>query len=297
MARHYTLYIEMRRLLELLRTNLHWVLLVVCEAVALLLLFNGSLFHSFVGAAASSSVIGRIHTEGARWRSYLSLQQQNQELTAQLAALEGRYLSLQRHLDYLLADTVAPELLAIADTTAQTEVPFSFVTARVISLTYLTANNMMTIDRGANDGLKPNMGVASSHGVVGIVAQVGRNYATVVPLINESLTLSCMTLREGYVGNLSWRQELSPMEGLVRGLPKHAHLAVGDTIVTSGYSAIFPPGMMIGRLVGEAPKGTRLAYKKELPVELMTDFGELHYVYVITDGHVTPPEEDSIRIE
>lgn len=280
----------MRRLLELLRANLHWVLLVVCEAVALLLLFHGSLYHSFVGAAASSSVVGRIHTEGSRWRAYLSLQQQNQQLTAQLAALEGRYLSLQRQFEYLLADTVVPQVLTPLDTVVREEPSFTFVTARVVSLTYLKANNMMTIDRGARDGIKPNMGVVSQSGVVGIVAQVGARYATVVPLINESLTLSCMTLREGHVGDLLWRQKLSPTESIVRGLPKHAHLAVGDTIVTSGYSAIFPPGMMIGRLEGEGTEGTPLTYRKELPVLLATDFGQLHHVYVITGG-------DAINLE
>lgn len=283
----------MRRLLELLRANLHWVLLVVCEAIALLLLFHGSLYHSFVGAAASSSVVGRIHTEGARWRSYLSLQEQNQQLTAQLASLEGRYLSLQRQFEYLLADTVAPQVLTQLDTIVREEPSFTFVTARVVSLTYLKANNMMTIDRGARDGIKPNMGVVSQSGVVGIVAQVGPRYATVVPLINESLTLSCMTLREGHVGDLSWRQKLSPTESIVRGLPKHAHLAVGDTLVTSGYSAIFPPGMMIGRLEGEGAAGTPLTYRKELPVLLATDFGQLHYVYVITGGNVINLEEES----
>ncbi|MDD6929029.1 MAG: rod shape-determining protein MreC [Bacteroidales bacterium] len=284
----------MRRLLELLRANLHWVLLVVCEAIALLLLFHGSLYHSFVGAAASSSVVGRIHTEGARWRSYLSLQQENQQLTVQLATLEGRYLSLQRQFEYLLADTVVPQVLTpldSLDTLVREDPSFTFVTARVVSLTYLKANNMMTIDRGARDGIKPNMGVVSQSGVVGIVAQVGPRYATVVPLINESLTLSCMTLREGHVGDLSWRQKLSPTEGIVRGLPKHAHLAVGDTLVTSGYSAIFPPGMMIGRLEGEGAEGTPLTYRKELPVLLATDFGQLHHVYVITGGDAINLEE------
>ena len=130
----------MRRLLELLRANLHWVLLVVCEAIALLLLFHGSLYHSFVGAAASSSVVGRIHSEGARWRSYLSLQQENQQLTAQLASLEGRYLALQRQFEYLLADTVVPQVLTpldSLDTIVREEPNFTFVTARVVSLTYL----------------------------------------------------------------------------------------------------------------------------------------------------------------
>ncbi len=290
----------MRRLLELLRANLHWVLLVVCEAIALLLLFHGSLYHSFVGAAASSSVVGRIHSEGARWRSYLSLQQENQQLTAQLASLEGRYLALQRQFEYLLADTVVPQVLTpldSLDTIVREEPNFTFVTARVVSLTYLKANNMMTIDRGARDGIKPNMGVVSQSGVVGIVAQVGPRYATVVPLINENLTLSCMTLREGHVGDLSWRQKLSPEEGIVRGLPKHAHLAVGDTLVTSGYSAIFPPGMMIGRLEGNGAQGSRITYRKELPVLLATDFGQLHYVYVITGGNTINLEEQASREE
>lgn len=156
---------------------------------------------------------------------------------------------------------------------------------------------MMTIDRGARDGIKPNMGVVSQSGVVGIVAQVGPRYATVVPLINENLTLSCMTLREGHVGDLSWRQKLSPEEGIVRGLPKHAHLAVGDTLVTSGYSAIFPPGMMIGRLEGNGAQGSRITYRKELPVLLATDFGQLHYVYVITGGNAINLEEQASREE
>ena len=93
------------------------------------------------------------------------------------------------------------------------------------------------------------------------------------------------------MGDLSWRQKLSPTESIVRGLPKHAHLAVGDTIVTSGYSAIFPPGMMIGRLEGEGAEGTPLAYRKELPVLLATDFGQLHHVYVITGGDAINLEE------
>jgi len=282
----------MHRLLELLRSNLHWVLLVVCEVIALLLLFNNSLYHSFVGATTSSTIVGHLHTEGARWRSYLSLYKQNRELMDQLATLEGRYLSLQREFEHLQADTITPRIFLLADSTSQSITqPFTFVTARIVSLTYLKANNMMTIDRGVSDGIKPNMGVVSGSGVVGIVAQVGRHYATVVPLINESLTLSCMTLREGYVGSLSWRQPLSPAMGLVRGLPKHAHLIVGDTIVTSGYSAIFPSGVMIGRLGGDSPLGSSIKYKKELPIDLATDFGRLHHVYVITSSEVPSPEE------
>lgn len=267
----------------MLRTNLHWILLVVCETVALLLLFHGSLFHSFVGAATASSIVGRFNEQAARVRTYLSLQQDNEALTAELAAVEGKYLALQRQLEYMTADTVSPRLFALPDSLhGEPERAFSFVTAQVVSMSHLQANNVMVINRGSRDGVAPNMGVVAQGGVAGIVSRVSRTHASVVPLVNERMSLSCMTLRGGYVGNLQWRQKAGLEQTIVTGLPKHAKLHAGDSIVTSGYSAIFPQGLFIGRLHGEEEQAP-IEYRKELPVDLATDFSRLHYVYVITD--------------
>lgn len=275
----------MEKLFELLRSKLHWLLLFLCEIIALLLLFHGSFFHSFIGAAASSAVVGHFNERMARIRSYLALQEENEALLTQLVEMESRYLSLKRQIDYLRADTVDPRIVVMPDSLRTSADSLSFITAEVVSMTHHKANNLITINRGAIHGVKPNMGVASQQGVVGVVSKVGSRYATVVPIINEDMSLSCKTKGEGFIGNLGWQHNDAEGEAFVSNLPKHATFRAGDTIVTSGYSAIFPAGVMVGCLQGKP--GSILKQHSSLPVSLSTDFSRLHYVYVIiSSGHI-----------
>lgn len=266
------------RFVAYISNKMHWLLLVLVEVLALSLTFNESLYHRYVNTVLSNVLTGSINEASEGVRSYMNLRTVNEELLAQNARLEKKYLELLRKMEYAAADTVRP-LLLLPDTADTSPHPvFSFLTARVTYASKGYSRNMLTINKGANDGVAINNAVVSAQGVVGIVSKVSSHYAAVVPLTNSQLRLSCKIKTTNYYGNLSWETQDSS-EALLVDLPKHATPQVGDTVVTSGYSAVFPANMFVG-VVQNTPKSLKGTGK--VPVRLGTDFGNLQFVYVIT---------------
>lgn len=140
------------------------------------------------------------------------------------------------------------------------------------------------------------MGVLSAHGVAGIVASTRDHYAVVVPLTNINLKLSCKLYHTNFMGTLSWE---SPQQELLRlnDLSIHATYSPGDTVVTSGYSSIFPPDLYIGRVASKPKSTDKLSFGgKYVAVEPGTQFATLQWVYVIMDQPTVKPSElDSIK--
>lgn len=142
----------------------------------------------------------------------------------------------------------------------------------------------MTINKGSKDGVKVDMGVVCGSGVVGVVYLVSDNYSVVIPALNsESSRISCAIRGRGYFGYLHWTGG-DASRAYVEDIPRHAQFHRGEWVVTSGYSSIFPPGVMVGQIekVFNSPDG--LSYR--LQVKLATDFGNLRDVFVINDESV-----------
>ena len=142
----------------------------------------------------------------------------------------------------------------------------------------------MTIDKGRADGVKPDMGVACGNGVVGVVYLVSDHYAVVIPVLNASSSrISCAIRGRGYFGYLQWYGE-DPAVAYVEDVPRHARFKLGDWIVTSGFSSIFPSGVLVGKIEQAYNSRDGLSYK--LKVRLSTDFGCLRDVCVISDKSI-----------
>ena len=142
----------------------------------------------------------------------------------------------------------------------------------------------MTIDKGSKDGVKVDMGVACGSGVVGVVYLVSDHYAVVIPALNSSSSrISCAIRGRGYFGYLHWDGG-DASRAYVEDIPRHAQFHRGEWVVTSGYSSIFPAGVMVGQIekVFNSPDG--LSYR--LQVKLATDFANLRDVCVINDESV-----------
>lgn len=279
----------MNKFWDFILRKLHWVVLLVWEVVALAFLFNGSLYHSLINTTQTNALVAQIHQISQDAHRYFRLQQDNEELLRQNALLESQYLSLKLAFDRAVADTVAP-LTMLPDSLISPS-HFETCTARVISSSLRKADNIITIDKGSRDGIRPNCGVLSAHGVVGVVSAVSERYATVVPLINHRFSLSCKVLGTHYFGDLAWENDLDGSVYLTN-MPRHTTYRVGDTLVTSGYSAIFPPNMLVGR-IGErnATKGTIIKNRVKIPIVLATPFEHLNYVYVILSSDYVPRPE------
>ncbi len=157
---------------------------------------------------------------------------------------------------------------------------YTFTAAKVISNSIRQNNNSLIINRGAAHGIKKSMGIigAGSSGVIGIVKNTTENHARILPILHSQSRISSSIKRNGHFGSLIWKGGDSNKVNLI-DIPKHANLIKGDTVQTSGFSSIFPEGIMIGTIdTFWLQPGT---YFYEIEVNLSADMSNVKYVYVV----------------
>jgi rod shape-determining protein MreC len=137
--------------------------------------------------------------------------------------------------------------------------------------------NYIIIDKGSAHGVEEDMGVFASQGVVGVVQRVSENYAVVLPIINLEQVISAKLKSNNQLGSVKWTGK-SPLMAKLYEIPSHVNVVAGDTVVTSGFSAIFPEGIMMG-VVDKASHIENTLYC-DVDVRLSVDFQSLSYVTV-----------------
>ena len=286
----------MDKLLEFLHKYRHWFVFLILETIALVTYLSGSLYSRSLGWYATSAVFGRVNelmTEG--W-SYVGLRPRNEELLRENARLRTAYTLLARQMLDAEAHGVLPRLHATDSLPID---PSAVIIARVVNRVAHTSEVYYTINKGRRDGIETDMGVMSASGVVGAVMAVSDHYALVIPVLNPKIRLACTLLGQEVSGTLTASSSPNANEAILSNVPPHAHPQIGDTITTSGYSYLFPEGMMVGTIADSVParvKGSAGTFAN-YPVHLATDFQGLRYVYVIREKptHEVRALEDSIR--
>ena len=266
----------MKNLLEFLAKYHHWFLFVLLEVFSVVLLFQYNSYQGSVWFSTANSVVGKLYEGRAALESFFSLTKVNEELTLRNFYLERQVDQLRRLYGDLTQDTTALERTGL-EFLSQYEV----IPAKVVDNSIHKIENLMTIDKGRADGVEPDMGVACGNGVVGVVYLVSDHYSVVIPVLNASSSrISCAIRGRGYFGYLRWYGE-DPAVAYVEDVPRHARFKLGDWIVTSGFSSIFPSGVLVGKIEQAYNSRDGLSYK--LKVRLSTDFGCVRDVCVISD--------------
>jgi rod shape-determining protein MreC len=155
---------------------------------------------------------------------------------------------------------------------------FRIVEARVINNSIISRNNTLTINRGKSHGITPGMGVIGSNGIVGIIKSASKNFSVVLSLLHSDTRISASIRRNNFFGSLIWTGN-NPKIMHLEAIPKHADLVLGDTVQTSGYSHIFPEGIIIGHIHDVSLESGNNFYTIE--VALNNDLSNVHYVYVV----------------
>ena len=269
----------MKNLIAFLTKYHHWFLLVLLEVASGVLLFQKNSYQSSVLFTSANAVAGKVYKWDSAVRSFFSLKRVNEELTLRNFYLERQVSQLRRLYGDLTKDTTQAELEQLKFLSQ-----YKLIPAKVVSNTIDKADNLMTIDRGRLDGVERDMGVACGSGVVGVVYLVSDHYAAVIPVLNvTSSRISCAIRGRGYFGYLQWYGGDASV-AYVEDIPRHARFKRGDWVETSGYSSIFPPGVLVGKIEKIYNSTDGLSYR--LKVRLSTDFGCLRDVMVISDKSI-----------
>ena len=263
----------MRNLIEFLAKHHHWFVFILLEAISFTLLFRYNSYQNSVWFSSANVVTGKVYEWSSQLEKFFSLVTVNQHLTQRNLALEQKVVELSEKLTAVTKDSSYVK----ADVTQQLS-QFKLIPAKVVSNSLKDANNLITIDKGSVDGVRKDMGVVSGTGVVGIVYLVSSHYAVVIPLLNAKSNVSCKIENRDYFGFLNW-QGGSTNQAFLDDIPRHARFKLHENIVTSGYSSVFPPGILVGKIlhVYNSPDGA--SYR--LCVQLATDFATLRDVSVI----------------
>lgn len=259
----------MNNLINFIIRKSHWFLFVILEVISFVLLFRFNNYQGSIYFTSANAVAGSINEAKGDIKSYFNLRATNE-------ALLDRNTTLQLEIEQLKERLSAAAL----DTTTIPLSNFEVKRARVIKNSINKPDNYITLNKGRKDGIFPDMGVIGPEGIVGIVYMTSENRAIVISLLNSKSNISCKVKNSNYFGNLTWDGG-DPQYASLKDIPRHATFHKGDTIVTSGYSAVFPEGIPVGVIENVTNSDDGLFYN--LYVELFTDFGILSDVRVIND--------------
>lgn len=265
----------MRNLLNFLIRYSSWFVFAFYVIVSCGLLFNRNPYQHHVFLTSAGVIASGLHDVSSNVTGYFSLRDINDDLQRQTATLQKEVLDLRRQVRRYRELSLQDSLRA-RDSIGQ----FNFVIATVINNSITRPYNYVTINKGEADGLRPDMGVMDQNGVVGVVNVVSPHYARVISLLNPNFRLSCKLRGSDAFGSLVWDGK-DPRTAILEELPKHTHFRKGDTIVTSGNSAVFPEGIPVGTIVGKAHGADDNFFT--LRIKLLTDFTALSTVKVISN--------------
>lgn len=265
----------MRNLLDFLSRHNHWFVFVLLEVISAVLLFRYNSYQGSVWFSSANAVSGKLFEWNSAVGQYFSLIDVNEQLTQRNIYLEREVEQLSEKLRTATRDSSLVEKMQKNVIAGLQTIP-----AKVVSSSLDKANNFITIDKGSLDGVKKDMGVICGTGVVGIVYLASDHYSVIIPVLSQQSSISCAIKGRGYFGYLKWTGG-SPASAYVDDIPRHAHFKLGEYVVTSGYSSVFPPGIFVGRIKHVYNSENGMSYR--LKVDLSTDFTRLRDVCVIND--------------
>ncbi len=244
------------------------LLFLLLEALCFYFIFNYSRYHREIYVSSANKVSGVVYKKFSNVVQYFFLKQVNNDLAAENAFLRGQLPStFEQSKDYF--NTAYDSL---------TQHELRYRSARVVNNSVNQHFNYLTLNKGSVNGLKPDMGVISTRGLVGVVLNVSEHYATVISLLNTRLKVSARLKETGFFGSLEWDGR-SYRHAQLNEIPAHASPSVGDAVVSSGFSSIFPEGILIGTIDEVSLDEGEGFY--DIRVLLSVDFKKLHYVEVI----------------
>ena len=265
----------MRNIFLFIRRYFNFLFFILLQVIALYLLFHYNRFHEAAFMGVANEITGSISGKYDNIAYYFNLKKTNEALVKENAELRNRLFSNFSQPDtsrQLVTDTLSAD-------TAGSMRKYNWMPAKVVYNTVSLQNNTLTIERGSNQGVRKDMGVISTGGVVGTVINTSGNFAVVMSLLHTQSRVSASLKKTGETGIVLWDGK-SPLYLTMINIPKNVPIAVGDSIVTSQYAVYrFPRGIMIGTVAEIVENNASNFYT--LRVKPSANFYNVEYVSVV----------------
>jgi rod shape-determining protein MreC len=244
------------------------LLFVVLEVFCFYLIINYNQDKKDIFINSSAYYAGRIAEQSIKIGQYIDLQQQNDSLLRENATLIENLISIEYSSDKI----PEPDTMYTG---------YGIIPAHICNSTIHLRNNHYTLCKGYREGIRPDMGVISANeGIVGIVRNVSENYAHVISILHSQTRISCGIKRRSGHGSLVWNG-LDPQRMSLIAIPKHETVIVGDTVMTSGYSTIFPKGILVGKVEKVEKSAGSNSYT--ITVRLFNNLAGIKHAYVVSN--------------
>lgn len=272
----------MQSLILLIKQYRTFLLFFALECLSLWMLVNNNHYQRATFFSSANRYIGTVLSWSEGVKAYFSLRSQNEELTKENAYLHY-LLSIERQKRKGTQPTAADSSIFRK---------YDFTTARVVNNSTRGKNNYITIDKGRLDGIEKDMGVISPMGIVGKVSACSDHFSLVISLLHSQMSVSAQIKKNNELGSVQWNG-LSPRYAKLREISSHLNVKKGDTVVTSGYNATFPPKVMVGVIDKVKTRSEQTFY--DIDLKLSSSFNNLSHVYVIKN--LLKIEQDSLQAE
>lgn len=272
----------MRRLFEFIARYRAFFIFLLLQVICFQLLISNNEYHSASFFTSSNQLAGRLFGARTSTVEYFGLKNTNVVLAEENARLHKQVLERSTPI-YIVGKLDSAKI-------AETPVRYDFISAKVVNNSVAAFQNHITINKGRKHGIEPNMGVISQDGVVGKVKTASENYATISSLLSTNVFVSASLKKSNTFCTVNWDGVDQKYASLLY-VPRHANIGIGDTVTTSGYNAIFPENIMIGKVKEFDLMENESFY--QIQIELSSQFQELRFVYVIKNPRI----EEKLNLE
>ena len=268
----------MQQIFNFIFKNSNRLLFLLLLLVSLILTIQSHSFHKSKVISSANFLSGGVYERINRISEYLNLQTQNEILATENAYLKSLLFNIKD-------STLVPKIDSIKGVDK-----VNIIVSKVIHNSYNVYENYITINSGEKAGVKPDMGVINSAGIVGIVDKTSENYATILSILNRKSQINAKIKKTNHFGSLIWDGKNTGFVQLI-DVPRLAAIRKGDTIVTGGQSVIFPENINIGTIDKIYIDNQTNYYT--LNVNLFNDMTNLGHVYIIKSKN----REEIINLE
>jgi rod shape-determining protein MreC len=271
----------MERLILFVYQNRAFFTFLFLELISAWLIVQNNAYQGSKFFNSSNGLVAAMNSFSQSVRDYFMLTEVNRNLSEENALLK-RKLSQQPMTFVLPNDSIYRDSSGVNQ--------YEFKSAKVVNNHVDMVKNFITINKGREDGVEAGMAVISPLGVVGKVKLASNHYSVVTSILHVDVMVSAVLKRTENFGTVQWDGK-DPDVVDFNYIPPHVHPGVGDTVVTSGYNAIFPQGVMIGVISSVDLNKDALFY--DIKVRLSQDFRKLAWVTVVKNNHHA--EQDSLE--